>query len=80
MRELLWMAEARRIEAWNHTSAMMAHTAEMNRDPKSKSEQWEPADFHPYSEKNLNPPVLMKVPITALKSIFKRELSIQKVG
>ncbi len=43
----MWMAEAAAKERWNHTSALLAMTANVNRDPK-KSRAFKPADFHPY--------------------------------
>ena len=42
------MAEGRDRARWRHTSALMALTANVNRDPK-KGRPFEPADFDPHS-------------------------------
>ncbi len=36
LRELVWMAEAHRKEAWQHTSTIIATLANIHRDPKKK--------------------------------------------
>jgi len=41
------MAEGRCREHWNHTSAILAMLANVNRDPK-KSRAFKPDDFNPY--------------------------------
>ena len=41
------MAERVQREAWEHTSAMLAMTANVNRDPK-KSRAFSPRDFNPF--------------------------------
>jgi len=41
------MAEGRCREHWNHTSAILAMLANVNRDPK-KSRVFKPDDFNPY--------------------------------
>jgi len=40
------MAEARVDAEWNHTSAVLAMLANVNRDPKKQS-LYHPEDFHP---------------------------------
>jgi hypothetical protein len=35
---------------WRHTSALMALTANINRDPK-QSRPFEPSDFNPYGDR-----------------------------
>jgi len=45
LRDLAGMAEARVDAEWNHTSAILAMLANVNRDPKHSS--YHPEDFHP---------------------------------
>jgi hypothetical protein len=45
---LFWLADGRDRTLWRHTSAVMALTANVNRDPKN-GRPFEPADFDPYS-------------------------------
>lgn len=45
------MAEARRKDAWDHTSALLAMLANCNRDPKKRPRPYRPADFHPLTER-----------------------------
>jgi len=40
------MAQARQEDNWNHTAALMALLANVNRDPK-RGRAFKPADFHP---------------------------------
>ena len=40
------MAQARQQDNWNHTAALLAMLANVNRDPK-KGRAFKPADFHP---------------------------------
>lgn len=64
------MADAKRIEEWNHTAGIMAMIANSNRAPNAKLVQ--PSEFHPYHPSNLGDAGKpMKVPVSALKSIFK---------
>jgi len=42
------MAEGRDRALWRHTSAVMALTANVNRDPK-KGRLFEPSDFDPHN-------------------------------
>jgi len=46
LRELLWMHESRVRDQWNHTSSILALTANCHRDPK-KTASFAPQDFHP---------------------------------
>jgi hypothetical protein len=62
------MAEARGRDYWNHTSAVLAMIANVNRDPK-KTPAFQPADFDPY-----RPPKAVRVDrktgFARLKSVF----------
>ena len=42
------MAEARRREAWSHTSAVLALIANVNRDPR-RVRAFGPEDFNPFA-------------------------------
>jgi len=42
------MAEARRSDAWDHTSAILAMTAEINRDRNRRARPYSAAEFHPF--------------------------------
>jgi hypothetical protein len=44
------MAEARCAVWWNHTSAVLALIANVNRDPRRRSKPYESSDFHPMTE------------------------------
>ncbi len=44
------MAEAKAKDNWSHTSALLAMTANVNRDPK-KSRTFKLADFNPYASR-----------------------------
>lgn len=62
------MADARRKEAWDRTSTVLALIANVNRDPK-RTRAFRPADFHPSRRRKTG------VPITAaniglLKQVF----------
>lgn len=46
MKELVIMADAKRKEDWEHTSALMALIANINSAKGSK--QYKPSDFNPY--------------------------------
>jgi hypothetical protein len=64
------MAEARCREAWNHTSAMMALTANCHRDPK-KNKPFKPQQFHPYQERRRQQATHKpKVGVELLKQVF----------
>lgn len=66
LRELIWMAEARSREAWNHTACMMALLSNLHRDPKKQAPR-KPSDFHPLEEKK---PVIGTADIGILKTVF----------
>ena len=64
------MAEGRDRARWRHTSALMALTANVNRDPK-KGRPFEPADFDPHSnDENPREDVIEVTPETV--SEFKK--------
>jgi len=63
------MAEAREKAAWNHTSALMALTFNMWRDPK-KTRPREAADFHPYMARGKEGVPINKGNIRILKKVF----------
>ncbi len=73
LRELVWLAEARQRDQWNHTASVMALIANVNRDPK-KGRLAKPDDFHPLRKHNHStesserqPPV---ADISILKAVF----------
>ena len=61
------MAEARSRDHWNHTSAILALTANAHRDPK-KSKAFRPLDFHPHEQQHSGP--TPTVPVSVLKQVF----------
>jgi len=71
LRQLVEMAQARQAERWNHTAAILAMLANVNRDPK-KGRALKPADFHPLlkskSHADASPP--LKGDIRMLKTLF----------
>ena len=42
------MAQSRSQDNWNHTAALLAMMANVNRDRKKKPTPFKPADFSPY--------------------------------
>jgi len=67
------MAEGRDRARWRHTSALMAMTANVNRDPK-KGRPCEPADFDPHSnDESLREDVIEVTPetVSEFKKAFK---------
>jgi len=56
------MADARRREAWSHTSAVMAWVGNVMRDPK-KTRPFSPDDFNPFAKRRRRP--LRGLPIRA---------------
>ena len=52
MRELLWMVEATRREAWQHTAWLSAMIANANRDAKKRPSPFQPDDFNPLVKKD----------------------------
>ena len=73
LRELLQMVHARQEDQWNHTAAVMALVANVNRDPK-KGRASKPADFHPIrhrkSEFQSAQAAPIKADISVLKTVF----------
>jgi hypothetical protein len=63
------MAQARQQEAWNHTAALLAMLANVNRDPK-KGRALRPADFHPIPARRPPEPATLKGDIGMLKKVF----------
>lgn len=47
LRGLVWMAQARRAEAWKHTSSLMALIANVLRSSPRNERAYEPSDFDP---------------------------------
>ncbi len=45
------MAEARQVDAWNHTALLAVILANANRDDKKKKQPFEIHDFHPFCER-----------------------------
>jgi hypothetical protein len=68
LRELVWMAEARQSDLWNHTAALLALLANAHRDPK-KTRPLKPIDFHPYRSSKPTT-AAPKAPISILKQVF----------
>lgn len=66
------MAQARQEDNWNHTAALMALLANVNRDPK-RGRPFKPADFHPALPERrgrTTPPAPLKGDISMLKTVF----------
>ena len=66
------MAQARQEDNWNHTAALMALLANVNRDPK-RGRAFKPADFHtvlPAQRGRVGPPAPLKGDIGMLKTVF----------
>ncbi len=62
------MADAKQIDEWNHTAAVLAMLANTHRDPK-KTRPFNPADFHPGNQRRQQKPI-QKVDISVLKTVF----------
>lgn len=62
------MAQAAGRDRWNHTSALLALTANCHRDPK-KGRAFKAADFHPHLARPRKRR-LAKADITLLKTVF----------
>ena len=69
MRELIWMTEAKRREAWQHTSAILATLANIHRDPKKKPRPYSQDDFNPVASAK-RPVAPVKADISVLKRVF----------
>ncbi len=50
MRQLYLRVEACGRDRWNHTAAVLAMLANVNRDPKRRRRPFMPANFHPYEQ------------------------------
>ena len=69
MRELVWMANARIDQTWNHTASVLAMLVNIHRDPR-KGRALKPADFHPaLIRKNSIP---LPADITVLKALVRK--------
>lgn len=62
------MLVAHQRDRWNHTSHLLALIANCNRDPKTRRQPFEPAEFNPYAERPKRQRI--KAPITALRTVF----------
>ena len=71
LRELVWMADAKQTDAWNHTAAVLAMLANTHRNPK-KARPFKPSDFHPGTRSARPQEPLPKVDISILKTVFVR--------
>lgn len=69
LRELVWMADARRRDGWQHTSALLAMLANVHRNPKKKPQPFTPAEFNPLADERKKP-VKAKTGVRTLKTIF----------
>ena len=67
--ELADMAEARLEDEWNHTSALLALLANVNRDPK-KHGPYRPEDFHPFRRRSAAGMRITRENIGLLKQVF----------
>lgn len=66
------MAQSRQEDNWNHTAAVMALIANVNRDAK-RGRAFKPADFHPAlpgRQARNGPPPPLKGDISMLKTVF----------
>ncbi len=66
------MAEGRCDDAWGRTSALLAQTANIHRDPKKRSRPFEPTDFYRGSSgrETPKPPPDEKVNVKSLKRVL----------
>jgi hypothetical protein len=71
LRELIWMAESRRNEAWSHTANLMALVANVNRNPRKRARPYSPLEFHPFLERKRT--AYSKASIRILKDVFVRK-------
>jgi len=66
---LIDMARARQQDNWNHTAAVLALLANVNRDPK-RGRPFKPSDFHPVQAASQETPRPLKGDIRMLKAVF----------
>ncbi len=69
------MAEARQREDWNHTSALMALVANVNRDPK-KTKTFRPGDFNPLAVASKEKCELRTSDLSILKRVFVKRREV----
>ena len=62
------MADGRVGESWDHTSVVLALTANVHRDPRRRSDPFMPAEFHPHGRPRAAEP--LKADITVLRDVF----------
>jgi hypothetical protein len=62
------MADARRRDEWQHTSAVLAMLANVHRNPKKKPQPFTPAEFNPLAGERKT--VAHKTGVRTLKTIF----------
>jgi hypothetical protein len=62
------MADARRRDEWQHTSAVLAMLANVHRNPKKKPQPFTPAEFNPLAGERKA--VAPKTGVRTLKTIF----------
>ncbi len=67
LRELLFMAESRSKDNWNHTSAVLALIINVNRDPK-KHGAVSPKELNPHEKKART--ILKGKELRILKDVF----------
>ena len=65
------MAEGKSKDAWQHTSAILALVANVNRDPK-KTKSFKPSDFNPTLGNTSRPDAVVvdKENVSLLKAMF----------
>ncbi len=63
------MAEAKGKDNWQHTSAVLALLANINRDPK-KQKAFTPEDFNPYRKAPEKKTILKGKDLRILKEVF----------
>lgn len=68
LRELIWMADSKRRDAWSHTAATLSLIANVHRNPKKRSKTYTPAEFHPFVETRNT-----KVGVGVLKDLFVKK-------
>jgi hypothetical protein len=64
------MAEGRSRAAWNHTASIMALLANINRDPRRRSQPYKPEEFTPHASRNIAPVPVKQVDMKSLKNMY----------